>query len=79
MAEEIEQTEAEAQYTDPDELERDEAELVRWKRDDLLSKCDWWAVSDHTMSQAQSEYRIALRNIPQQEGFPFSITWPTKP
>ena len=79
MAEEVEQTEAEAKYIDPDELERTEAELVRWKRDDLLSRCDWWGASDPTMSQAQSDYRQSLRNIPQQEGFPFAITWPTKP
>lgn len=79
MAEEVEQTEEEAKYIDPDELERIEAMDVRWERDRLLKETDWWGVSDHTMSQAQSDYRQALRNIPQQEGFPFEITWPTKP
>lgn len=26
-----------------------------------------------------AKYRQALRDIPQQEGFPFNITWPDKP
>lgn len=26
-----------------------------------------------------TQYREALRDIPEQEGFPFEITWPTKP
>lgn len=73
------QTEAEAQYIDPAELERIMSEDMRWRRDRLLKETDWWAGSDHTMSQEQSDYRVALRNVPQQDGFPFSITWPTKP
>ena len=77
--EEVEQTEAEAKYIDPAELERIEAMDVRWEIDRLLKETDWWAGSDHTMSQEQSDYRVALRNVPQQEGFPFEITWPTKP
>ena len=79
MSEEVEQTESEAKYIDPAELERIEAMDVRWERDRLLKETDWWAGSDHTMSQEQSDYRVALRNVPQQEGFPFEITWPTKP
>ena len=79
MTEEVKQTEEEAKYIDPDELERIEAMDVRWERDRLLKETDWWGVSDHTMSQSQSDYRQLLRNIPQQEGFPFEITWPTKP
>lgn len=26
-----------------------------------------------------SQYQTALRDVPQQEGFPYSVTWPTKP
>ena len=26
-----------------------------------------------------TRYREALRDLPEQEGFPFEITWPTKP
>ena len=73
------QTEEEAQYIDPAELERVKAMDVRWERDRLLAETDWWGVSDQTMTQAQSDYRKALRDIPQQSGFPSDVTWPTKP
>ncbi len=52
---------------------------VREERNTLLAETDWWAVSDRTMTQAEIEYRQALRDVPQQEGFPVNITWPTKP
>jgi len=48
-------------------------------RQPLLAETDWWAVSDRTMTQAEIDYRQALRDIPTQEGFPDNITWPTKP
>ena len=28
---------------------------------------------------AVSAYRQALRDVPQQEGFPYAIVWPEKP
>jgi len=51
----------------------------RQERNNLLAETDWMAVSDRTMTQAEIDYRQALRDIPQQEGFPTDITWPTKP
>lgn len=48
-------------------------------RDQKLSATDWCALSDVTMSSEMTTYRQALRDIPQQAGFPHSITWPTKP
>ncbi len=56
-----------------------EAEQVRSKRDDLLTETDWWAVQDRTMTQAEVDYRQALRDITDQASFPTDITWPTKP
>ncbi len=56
-----------------------EAQLVRGKRDDLIAKTDWMALSDVTMSAEWQAYRQALRDIPEQEGFPDNVTWPTKP
>ena len=53
--------------------------VVRQKRDALLAETDWWAVADRTMTQAEIDYRQALRDLPQQAGFPENITWPTKP
>lgn len=56
-----------------------EAQLVRGKRDDLIAKTDWMALSDVTMSAEWQAYRQALRDIPEQEGFPYTVDWPTKP
>jgi hypothetical protein len=59
---------------------QDQAETnVRNKRDRLLSDTDWMALSDNTMSTEMATYRQALRDITSQEGFPYSVTWPTKP
>lgn len=52
---------------------------VREERNTLLAETDWWANSDITMTEEQRAYRQALRDIPQQEGFPTDINWPTKP
>ena len=51
----------------------------RAKRDDLLKETDHFGLSDVTMSAEMTTYRQALRDVPQQEGFPSTITWPTKP
>ena len=55
------------------------ATKVRATRNDLLQKPDWGALSDVTMSAEMSAYRQALRDLPAQEGFPYTVTWPTKP
>ena len=55
------------------------AEEVRTQRDDLLAETDWWASSDLTMTAEQAAYRQALRDVPSQEGFPDTVTWPVKP
>jgi len=52
---------------------------VRARRDSLLQETDWMALSDVTMSSEMTTYRQALRDIPAQSGFPFSVTWPNKP
>lgn len=52
---------------------------VRYKRNDLLAETDWMAVGDRTTTQAERDYRQALRDVPQQSGFPHNVTWPTKP
>ena len=55
------------------------AENERSKRDDLLKETDYFGLSDVTMSAEMTTYRQALRDVPQQAGFPSTITWPTKP
>jgi hypothetical protein len=59
---------------------QDQAEAaVRNHRDQLLQATDWQALSDNTMGEAMTTYRQALRDVPDQGGFPFSVVWPTKP
>jgi hypothetical protein len=56
------------------------ARSVRYQRDQLLDDSDWTQVPDAPVDhQAWAEYRQALRDLPQQEGFPQEITWPQKP
>jgi hypothetical protein len=53
---------------------------VRMERDILLSASDWTQVADAPVDkQAWAEYRQALRDVPQQSGFPESVTWPIPP
>ena len=52
---------------------------IRSKRDELLRECDWWASSDVTMSDAQTDYRKALRDLPASKSSPDEIVFPTKP
>lgn len=54
---------------------------ARAKRDRLLSSSDWTQLEDCPQANKQSwkTYRQALRDIPQQAGFPDSIVWPTVP
>lgn len=62
------------------ELSKAQAETnVRGHRNRLLSDTDWTALSDNTMTLEMATYRQALRDITAQEGFPYSVTWPSKP
>ena len=59
------------------------AEEARAKRDKLLADTDWTQVLDAPIDaetrEAYRVYRQALRDIPEQEGFPGTITWPELP
>jgi len=52
---------------------------LRRERNRLLHDTDWWASSDLVMSQAQKDYRIALRNLPATVIDPTNPVWPTPP
>jgi len=53
---------------------------IRAERNQLLADSDWTQMPDAPVDQAAwATYRQALRDIPQQAGFPTEITWPTKP
>ena len=53
--------------------------LLREERDRRIAETDWWAGSDHTMTQAQTDYRQALRDITDNATSLDDVTWPTKP
>lgn len=59
------------------------ANEVRDERDALLSETDKYMTLDYPITdeskQLLREYRQALRDIPDQDGFPHSIVWPQKP
>ena len=60
--------------------------VLRGRRNSLLSKTDWWASSDLTMTVDQTAYRKALRDLPSTASPELdsdleltNVTWPTKP
>lgn len=56
------------------------AERVRSKRNELLSQSDWTQLPDSNVNKtAWATYRQALRDVPEQSGFPWEVTWPTQP
>ena len=61
-----------------DKRDRDFADL-RSKRYGLLKATDWWGVSDRIMSDAEKNYRQALRDLPANTSDPSDPTWPDKP
>ena len=54
---------------------------VREQRNEDLKSSDWTQLPDvpDSVKTAWSVYRQALRDVPQQEGFPHNTQWPTKP
>jgi hypothetical protein len=53
---------------------------VRTRRDELLARCDWTQLPDSPVDhQAWANYRQALRDVPSQSGFPYSVVWPEAP
>lgn len=56
------------------------AASAREKRNALLAESDWTQLADAPVdSLAWSNYRQALRDVPQQLGFPLNIVWPVAP
>ena len=68
------------QFTAPPPNTELEAAEVRAQRNSLLSASDWTQLADAPVDvQAWATYRQALRDMPDQEGFPWSVEWPEKP
>jgi len=62
-----------------EEKAADALAMLRRERNAKLAETDYLALSDNTMTAEMETYRQALRDVPQQSGFPTEITWPTKP
>ena len=58
-------------------------EQVRAQRNSLIAATDFLMASDYPISDedraAVAAYRQALRDVPQQEGFPSDVKWPSEP
>jgi hypothetical protein len=54
---------------------------VRVHRNNLLAATDWTQMPDvpQAIKDKWATYRQALRDVPQQAGFPDNIQWPVKP
>jgi hypothetical protein len=67
-------------YQSPSDTVENVANFIRQERDKNLIESDWTQVLDAAVDQAAwATYRQALRDIPQQEGFPATVVWPTQP
>ena len=58
----------------------EQAANVRNQRTEKLKDSDWTQIADSTADKAVwATYRQALRDVPTQAGFPWTITWPESP
>ena len=58
----------------------EQAKSVRTQRGEKLKDSDWTQVADAPVDkEAWATYRQALRDVTAQEGFPWTIEWPTIP
>ena len=82
---------AQVAFTPEEEAARDAEELawanaandrafteLRQRRNDLLEKTDWWVLRG-SITDAQTAYRAALRDLPANTADPADITWPEVP
>jgi hypothetical protein len=65
------------------EIEAQKAKHVRSERNAKLTETDWTQVDDtpldNVAKNAWANYRQALRDVPDQAGFPFDVNWPSVP
>lgn len=76
----VEQAKPEAPASFPEPAPQ---QLARHRRNALLRASDWTQLPDAPLDVALraswAGYRTALRNVPQQQGFPEQIEWPKEP
>jgi hypothetical protein len=75
-----EATAAEQETAYRSRVDAEVASSVRNERNSRLAACDWTQLSDSSANSSEwATYRQQLRDLPSTEGFPHSVTWPTKP
>ena len=53
---------------------------VRNTRNNLLAQCDWTQLPDSPVDKTVwANYRVELRNVTEQSGFPFNVVYPIAP
>lgn len=68
---------SEAEMAEEDEAQ---AAKVRAARNARLTATDWTQIADAPVNAlAWANYRQALRDVPEQPGFPWQVTWPVAP
>lgn len=77
--EEAEWDAAEAAYIASEPARK--AEVIRKDRNARLASTDWTQAVDvpQATKDKWAPYRQALRDVPQQAGFPENVVWPVKP
>lgn len=69
----------------PPPTDEEVAAQVRAERNRLLAESDWTQLPDARAAMGEAKaaewdaYRQALRDIPEQEGFPRDVLWPDSP
>lgn len=74
----------EEEYDPRDEWTEDQwADMIRRKRDSLISGTDYYILPDYPSTpdafEAVKQYRQDLRDITLQSGFPRNVQWPSLP
>lgn len=74
----------EEEYNPEDEMTDEQlAARVRMRRDSMISRTDFYVQPDYPSDpeglEAVKDYRQALRDIPEQSGFPRNVHWPEMP
>ena len=55
------------------------AAQVRTERNAKIAACDWRVLPDVLNGDVWKVYRQALRDVPEQAGFPDNVVWPMQP
>lgn len=74
----------EEEYNPEDEMTDEElASRIRMRRNSMISRTDFYVQPDYPSDpeglEAVKAYRQALRDVPEQSGFPRNVQWPSLP